>query len=617
MSPDPSTGDRGGENGLTIKVCAGTGCVASGALKVAEAFRTALAQEPDLEGRVEEIKDLGDTVVGITGCHGFCAMGTLVAIPEIDAMYCRVVPKDVEEIVETTLRQGQLVDRLLFENPADGKRCTGESDIPFFSKQLRRALANCGEIDPENIDEYKDRGGYAALAKALHEMQPAEIVTEINRSGLQGRGGAGFPTGLKWQFVAQAPGERKFVVCNGDEGDPGAFMDRSVMEGDPHAVIEGMCIAARAVGAQRGFLYVRAEYPLAVDRMKIALRQASEHGYLGSDILNSGFSFEIDIVEGAGAFVCGEETALLNSIEGRRGMPRPRPPYPANEGLWGCPTLINNVESYANAVRIMADGAAEFSRIGTDFSKGTKTFALTGKVNNIGLVEVPMGITLREIIFDIGGGIPDGKEFKAAQTGGPSGGCIPAAHLDTPIDYASLQELGAMMGSGGLVVMDESTCMVKLAKFFMEFCVDESCGKCPPCRIGNKVMLNILDRITEGEGLPGDIEQLEALGAHIKRTSLCGLGQSAPNPTLSTIRHFREEYEAHIQRHQCPACECYKLVTFFIDEELCKGCEQCKSMCPSGAITGERKHVHQINEELCLHCGSCLSACPTEAVQRK
>jgi NADH:ubiquinone oxidoreductase subunit F (NADH-binding)/NAD-dependent dihydropyrimidine dehydrogenase PreA subunit/(2Fe-2S) ferredoxin len=616
MSSEAAIVDRDVVTKLTVRICAGTGCVASGSLKVAETFRAALAKDPTLDGRVEEVENLGDAEVGITGCHGFCAMGTLVAIPELEVMYCRVTVKDVKEIVEKTLRQGELIDRLLFENPADHRRCRGESDIPFFNKQLRRALIHCGEIDPENIDDYRRHGGYGALTRTLTKMQPAEVIGEIKRSGVQGRGGAGFPTGLKWQFVAEAPGERKFVVCNGDEGDPGAFMDRSVMEGDPHAVVEGMCIAARAVGAQQGFLYVRAEYPLAVHRMRLALRQARDHGYLGRDILGSGFDFDIDIVEGAGAFVCGEETALLGSIEGRRGMPRPRPPYPALEGLWGCPTLINNVETYANVVRVITDGPDEFSRIGTSFSKGTKTFALTGKVNNIGLVEVPMGITLREIIFDIGGGIPDGKEFKAAQIGGPSGGCIPAAHLDTPIDYASLQDLGAMMGSGGLVVMDESTCMVKLAKFFMEFCVDESCGKCPPCRIGNKVMLNILDRITEGEGLPGDIDRLEALGAHIKRTSLCGLGQSAPNPTLSTLRHFREEYEAHVQRHECPAHECYKLVTFHIDDELCKGCGQCKEACPSGAISGEHKKLHRIDEELCMHCGGCLSACPTEAVQR-
>ncbi len=405
------------------------------------------------------------------------------------------------------------------------------------------------------------------------------------------------------------------MVCNGDEGDPGAFMDRSVMEGDPHAVIEGMAIAAYAVGAARGFLYVRAEYPLAVQRMRLALEQAHHRGFLGERILGSEFSFQATIIEGAGAFVCGEETALLNSIEGKRGLPNPRPPYPAVKGLWGCPTLINNVETYANVARIIREGADTFSGIGTKLSKGTKTFALTGKVNNIGLVEVPMGTTLREIIFDIGGGIPGGKEFKAAQTGGPSGGCIPASHLDTPIDYKSLQELGSMMGSGGLVVLDETTCMVQLARFFMEFCVEESCGKCPPCRIGNQVMLGILDRICEGEGRPGDIERLESLGEHIRRTSLCGLGQSAPNPTLSTIRHFRHEFEMHIAEHSCPARECYKLVTFYIDEETCAGCQMCKTSCPSGAITGEKKHAHKIDSEVCIHCGACLSSCPTDAVR--
>jgi NADH:ubiquinone oxidoreductase subunit F (NADH-binding)/(2Fe-2S) ferredoxin/NAD-dependent dihydropyrimidine dehydrogenase PreA subunit len=599
----------------TIKICAGTGCVASGSLGVAEAFRKAVANGGDLKARVEEVEGLGKVGVDITGCHGFCAMGTLVAIPELKVMYCRVQEKDVKEIVETSLRKGEMVERLLFKDPASGMLCRGQEDIPFFKKQDRQVLRHCGELNPEVIEDYERLGGYEALAKVLRGMKPAEVIEEVKRSGLQGRGGAGFPTGLKWQFVSEAAGEQKYVVCNGDEGDPGAFMDRSVKEGDPHAVIEGMCIGAFAVGATRGFLYVRAEYPLAVHRMRIALEQAREHGYLGTGILDSPFSFDISIVEGAGAFVCGEETALLNSIEGRRGMPRPRPPYPAIKGLWGCPTLINNVETFANIPRIIRSGSGEFAGVGTELSKGTKTFALTGKVNNIGLVEVPMGITLREIIFDIGGGIPDGKAFKAAQTGGPSGGCIPASHLDTPIDYKSLQELGSMMGSGGLVVMDEETCMVKLAKFFMEFCVEESCGKCPPCRIGTRVMLEILGRLVDGEGQPGDVERLQSIGDHIRRTSLCGLGQTAPNPTLSTIRHFREEYDAHIDQRKCPARECYKLVRFFIDPDLCEGCQMCKNSCPSGAIEGDRKHTHQIHDDLCIHCGSCLSVCPTDAVK--
>lgn len=602
---------------LTVKVCVGAGCAANGSLEVVEAFRRALDRIPQLDARVEEVENLASLEVGITGCHGFCAMGVLVAIPELGVLYCRVGPRDVAEIVRTSLSGGRLIERLLFKNPTDGTPCRGEREIPFFGKQVRQALANCGDVDPEDIDDYRSRGGYESLAKVLREMQPSQAIDELKRSGLQGRGGAGFPTGLKWQLVAEAEGRAKFVVCNGDEGDPGAFTDRSILAGDPHAVIEGMSIAAYAVGAQKGILYVRAAYPLAIHRLTIALEQARARGCLGVDVLGSGFDFDISVVEGAGAFVCGEETALLNSIEGRRGMPRPRPPYPAIKGLWGCPTLINNVETYANVPRVIAKGARGFSGIGTEESKGTKTFALTGKVENVGLVEVPMGITLREIVYDIGGGIPEGMRFKAAQIGGSAGGCIPAAHLDTPIDYRSLQELGATMGSGGLVVLDERTCMVKLARYFLEFCVEESCGKCPPCRIGNQVMVNILGRIIEGRGRPDDIERLEALGEHIKRTSLCGLGQTSPNPTLSTVRHFRAEYEAHILERRCPAGECYKLVTFFIDESLCEGCELCVSSCPVEAISGKAEHVHAIDANVCVHCGACLSACPSGAVRTK
>jgi NADH:ubiquinone oxidoreductase subunit F (NADH-binding)/(2Fe-2S) ferredoxin len=546
---------------FTVKVCAGAGCVANGSLEVAEAFRKTLHERPRIDARVEEIEDLGEVEVGITGCHGFCAMGALVAIPELGVLYCRVGERDVAEIIETSLSGGGIVDRLLYRNPADGKACRGEDEIPFFGKQVRRALANCGDVNPEDIDDYRRRGGYESLAEVLREMRAPQVIDEVKRSGLQGRGGAGFPTGLKWQLVAEAEGREKYVVCNGDEGDPGAFTDRSIMEGDPHAVLEGMGIAAYAVGARRGILYVRAAYPLAIRRLTIARGQARARGYLGADVLGSGFAFDVAIVEGAGAFVCGEETALLNSIEGRRGMPDPRPPYPANRGLRGCPTLINNVETYANVPQVIAKGGREFSGTGTERSKGTKTFALSGKVANVGLVEVPMGITLREIVYDIGGGIPGGKRFKAAQIGGSAGGCVPTAYLDTPLDYGSLQELGATMGSGGLVVMDETTCMVKVARFFTEFCVEESCGKCPPCRIGTQVMVNILDRIAEGEGRPGDIGRLEALGEHIKRTSLCGLGRSSPNPALSTVRHFRGEYEAHILEHRCPAGACHKLAT--------------------------------------------------------
>jgi NADH-quinone oxidoreductase subunit F len=540
--------------------------VASGSLVIAEAFRKAFEGHPELRVEVEE--DLCGNGVGITGCHGFCAAGPLVKVPRAGVMYCRVSPEDVPVIIETTLRRGEPVERLLYKDPRNGEACRNEQDIPFFQKQMRVALRHCGEIDPEDIDDYLGHEGYEALRKALDTV-PADVIDEVNRAGLQGRGGAGFPTGFKWKIVADAPGSEKYIVCNGDEGDPGAFMDRSLMEGDPHAVLEGMTIAARAVGAQRGFIYVRAEYPLAVARVKIAVKQARERGYLGSRIFGREFSFDVSVVEGAGAFVCGEETALLQSIQGLRGMPRPRPPYPAREGLWGRPTLIDNVETFANVAVIVSGGAEKFSRIGTNLSKGTKTFALTGHVNNIGLVEVPMGITLREIVFDIGGGIPGGRRFKAAQTGGPSGGCIPAAHLDTPIDYESLQELGSMMGSGGLVVMDETTCMVELARFFLDFMVDESCGKCPPCRIGTRVLLNVLERITAGKGRIEDIEILESLGAHVQQSSLCGLGQTAPNAALSTLRHFRQEYEAHIKYKKCEAAVCRQIVS-----------SPCKHSCP-------------------------------------
>jgi NADH-quinone oxidoreductase subunit F/NADP-reducing hydrogenase subunit HndC len=611
-------GEANVPNRLAVKVCAGTACVASGSLEVVKAFRQALASNRDLDASVEVSEDcLGSCHLSITGCHGFCAMGPLVKIPHLGVMYCQVKPKDAEKIVERTLRHGEVLPELLFTDPVSHSACRGEQDIPFFQKQKRSALKWCGEINPERIEEYIAVGGYKALERVLKEMEASQIIEEVKRSGLRGRGGAGFPTGLKWQFVRDAEGEPKYLVCNGDEGDPGAFMDRSLMEGDPHSVIEGMAIAARAVGACRGFIYVRAEYPLAVNRLKTALGQARDRGFLGDDILGTGFSFDLSIVEGAGAFVCGEETALLNSIEGRRGTPRPRPPYPALEGLWRRPTLINNVETYANVTRIFNEGAAAFSNLGTKRCTGTKTFALTGAVNNVGLVEVPMGVTLREIIFDIGGGIRNGRSFKAAQTGGPSGGCIPEEFLDTPIDYESLAELGSMMGSGGLVVMDDSTCMVKVAQFFLKFCVEESCGKCPPCRIGTKVMLNILDRICEGKGEPGDIERLERLGHFIKKSSLCGLGQTAPNPTLSTIRYFREEYEAHIHDKKCPAGECRALLTYSISTELCTGCHVCAKACPVGAISGELKHVHEIDQDICIHCGACLSACPTGAVQAR
>lgn len=618
MSAPLGTSEQAGAGRMTVRVCAGTACVASGSLKVVEAFREALDAAGGLDVSVESSQGcLGDCDVSITGCHGFCEMGPLVKIPHLDIMYCKVQPEHAAEIVEKTLRHGEIVPELLIKDPIKGTVCRGEQDIPFFQKQARSALKWCGEIDPEKIDEYIEVGGYSALERILKKMEPVDIVDEVKRSNLRGRGGAGFPTGLKWQFVMDAEEEPKYLVCNGDEGDPGAFMDRSLMEGDPHSVIEGMTIAARAVGASVGVIYVRAEYPLAVDRLKMALVQARERGFLGENILGSGFSFDLRIMEGAGAFVCGEETALLNSIEGHRGMPRPRPPYPALKGLWKKPTLINNVETYGNIARIFNDGAKNFADMGTKRSSGTKTFALTGAVNNTGLVEVPMGVTLREIIFDIGGGIRNGKTFKAAQTGGPSGGCIPDKFLDSPIDYETLTELGSMMGSGGLVVMDDSNCMVKVAQFFLQFCVEESCGKCPPCRIGTKVMLNILDRICEGKGEPGDIERLQSLGQFIKENSLCGLGQTAPNPTLSTIHYFRDEYEAHIDQKKCPAAQCRALLTYTILADLCHGCHVCTKSCPVGAIGGETKKVHVIDQDLCTHCGACLSACPTAAIEAK
>jgi len=603
--------------GRTVRVCAGTACVATGSLDVMAAFEQALARRPELDVEVQTSTCLEGVSAAITGCHGFCGAGPLVKIPELDLMYCLVSAADVPEIVDRTLGHGEVVERLVYHDPETGRALSSEAEIPFFAKQHRTALHLCGEIDPESIDDSINHGGYKAVERVLASMTPADVIVEIKRSGLAGRGGGGFPTGLKWQLVAERPGHIKYIVCNGDEGDPGAFMDRSVMEGDPHSVIEGLAIAAFAIGARHGFLYVRAEYRLAVDRLRMAVVQAQSRGFLGERILGSAFDFDITVVEGAGAFVCGEESALLNSIEGYRAVPRPRPPYPAVRGLWGCPTLINNVETLANVPGIITYGGAEFARFGTPLAKGTKTFALTGGVNNIGLVEVPMGISLREIIFGIGGGMREGREFKAAQTGGPSGGCIPASQLDTPIDFKSLLDLGSMMGSGGMVVVDDTTCMVKLARFFIEFCVEESCGKCPPCRIGTQVLLNILDRICNGEGEVGDVERMEHLADHIKRTSLCGLGQTAPNPILSTIRHFRGEYDAHIDDRKCPAGECAQLVEFFVDAGLCHGCSLCTEVCPVEAIAGIVDEPHMIDGEVCTHCGACVDVCPNDAVRTR
>lgn len=586
-----------------VLICAGTGCVASGSKKVEAALRVELEKK----GLDKEVK------VVETGCHGFCEMGPLVIVYPEGVFYCRVQESDVPEIVDTHLYKGRIVERLLYREPISHEKIPNYNDISFYKKQMRMVLANCGHINPESIEEYIAVGGYDALGKALTQMSAEAVVDEVKKSGLRGRGGGGFPTGMKWGFTRNAAGEKKYVVCNADEGDPGAFMDRSVLEGDPHRVIEGMAICGYAIGADEGYIYVRAEYPLAIKRLRIAIKQAEDLGLIGDNIFNSGFNFHLKIKEGAGAFVCGEETALLASIEGKRGMPRPRPPFPAISGLWGKPTNINNVETFANVPQIIVKGADWYASIGTERSKGTKVFALTGKINNTGLAEVPMGITMREIIFEIGGGIINGRKFKAVQIGGPSGGCLPEQLLDLSVDYDSLIQVGAMMGSGGLVVMDDTTCMVDVAKFFLNFTQSESCGKCTPCREGTKRMLEILTRITEGEGRPGDIELLEDMAKNIKATALCGLGQTAPNPVLSTLRYFRDEYEAHINDKRCPAGACTKLSGFSITD-LCKGCSLCKKACPVEAISGEVKGRHEINQAKCIKCGACMTKCPFKAI---
>lgn len=590
-----------------LLVCAGTGCTSSGSLKVAEALEASLA-EAGLSNQAKIVK---------TGCFGFCRLGPIVVIYPDETFYTSVSPADAAEIVSSHLVQERPVKRLLYHGPESEMVIEKFREIDFFRYQKRIALRNCGQIDPENIHEYIAHDGYQALAKALTTMTPAEVIAQVKVSGLRGRGGGGFPTGLKWEFTANAQSESKYIVCNADEGDPGAFMDRSILEGDPHSVLEAMAIAGYAVGARQGYIYVRAEYPIAVDRLKIAIAQARALGVLGSNIFNSGFSFDVDIRLGAGAFVCGEETALLTSIEGHRGEPRPRPPFPAVKGLWGKPTLINNVETYANIPMIILNGADWYAAMGTEKSKGTKVFAIAGKISNTGLIEVPMGTTLRQVIFDIGGGIPNGRAFKAAQTGGPSGGCLPASHLDTPIEYDSLLAAGSMMGSGGLIIMDESDCMVDIARFYLEFTVDESCGKCTPCRIGTKRMLEILERITAGQGTMADLDRLEALARNIKNSSLCGLGQSAPNPVLSTLKHFRNEYLAHIQEKKCPAGVCQALLNYVIDPTLCKGCSLCSKVCPAGAISGVVKSPFAIDQEKCLKCGACVSKCKFGAISKK
>ncbi len=587
-------------------MCGGTGCTSNGSAKI--------RQELARQLKANHLED--DVQIVETGCFGLCAVGPVVIVYPEAAFYSGVHEEDVTDIVQEHLINGRLVTRLLHTERAGEPPVKSLTDTEFYRRQTRVALRNCGVIDPENIDEYIARDGYAALIKCLTEYEPQQIIDMIKASGLRGRGGAGFPTGMKWQFVKNAVGEVKYVCCNADEGDPGAFMDRSVLEGDPHTVIEAMTIAAYAVGGTQGYIYVRAEYPIAVERCRIAINQAREYGLLGKDILGTGFSFDIELRLGAGAFVCGEETALMVSVEGNRGEPRPRPPFPANKGLFGKPTLLNNVETYANITQIILNGPDWFASMGTEKSKGTKVFALGGKIVNTGLVEVPMGTTLREIVYDIGGGIPKGKQFKAAQTGGPSGGCIPPQHLDVPIDYDKLIEIGSMMGSGGLIVMDEDTCMVDIAKFFLEFTVDESCGKCTPCRIGTKRLLEMLTKVTDGTATLEDLDKMEELCYYIKENSLCGLGQTAPNPVLSTLRYFREEYETHIKEKRCPAKVCKKLVKFNITD-ACKGCTLCKRNCPVGAISGEVREKHVIDQSKCIKCGVCMDNCRFKAIVKE
>lgn len=585
-----------------ILVCNGTGCTSSKSPQILENFKELVKE-----------KNLSNVRVIKTGCFGLCAKGPIVIIRPEDTFYAMVKPEDCEEIINSHIIEGKVVERLLCKD-IDGKKVMKLDDLNFYKKQKRIALKNCGVINPEEIDEYIAFDGYRALARVLMEMSQDEVIEIIDKSGLRGRGGAGFPTGKKWRATKEAKGDTKYVVCNADEGDPGAFMDRSILEGDPHSVLEAMEIAGYAVGAEKGYIYVRAEYPIAVQRLKIAIEQAREYGILGKNIFGSKFNFDIEIRLGAGAFVCGEETALLESIEGRRGQPRVKPPYPAQSGLWGCPTLINNVETYANIAQIILKGAEWYSSIGTANSKGTKVFALGGNVNNVGLVEVPMGTTLREIVFDIGGGIPNGREFKAAQTGGPSGGCIPKEHLDTPIDYESLKEIGSMMGSGGLIVMDDTKCMVCLAKFYLQFTVSESCGKCTPCRIGTKRMLEILEKLCNGEGNEYDIYRLEKLAVNIKKASICGLGQSAPNPVISTLKYFREEFRQHAIEKECKAMECKALSRIEIDEEKCKACGLCQRNCPVNAIEGEGREKRYINQDKCIKCTTCIRSCPFHAI---
>ena len=585
-------------------LCSGTGCQASRSIP----FRDALLKELEKQGLLEEIKIIE------TGCNGFCAVGPVMLVQPEGIFYQRLTPEVVPHLVEEHFLKGRPVKKLLYVEPASKKTIPKMDQIPFFANQMFWVMRNKGVIDPEVIDEYIARGGYFGAAKALRDMTPEQIVEEVKLSGLRGRGGAGFPTGLKWEFARKSAGDVKYVLCNADEGDPGAFMDRSVLESDPHAVLEGMIIAARAIDARQGYIYARTEYPLAVKRLGIAIHQAREYGLLGKNILGSGFDFDVDIYQGAGAFVCGEETALMRSIEGKRGMPRPRPPFPALKGLWEKPTILNNVETLANIAQIMLNGGRWYASVGTEGSKGTKVFALSGDVNNIGLVEIPMGTPLRKLIFDIGGGVPGKKKFKAVQLGGPSGGCVPEQHLDILVDYEAIAKVGAIMGSGGAIVMDEDTCMVDMARFFMDFVQDESCGKCTPCREGTRRLLQILEKICEGRGEPADLDTLEELSAIIKEASLCGLGQTGPNPVLSTLRYFRDEYEAHIHEKRCPAKRCVALLKFEVDPEICTKCGLCSRACPVEAIAWKKKEVARIDREKCIKCMTCFEKCKFGAI---
>jgi len=585
-----------------ILTCSGTGCISTGSKNIIEGFNRAL-KEKNLDK---------DIAVTFTGCHGFCKMGPLVIIEPEDIFYCQVQENDISEIIEKSIENRGVVERLLYEDTNTKTRATTFHEVDFYKKQMRIVLSNCGHINPESIDEYISKKGYDGIKRVLKEKTPEDVIEDVKISGLRGRGGAGFPTWRKWQFCKDQESETKYLICNADEGDPGAFMDRSLLEGDPHAVIEGMLIGAYAIGASKGYVYVRAEYPLAVNRLRIAITQAEEKGFLGDNIFGSNYSFSLKIKEGAGAFVCGEETALIASIEGKRGMPRPRPPFPAVKGLWGKPTIINNVESLGTIPHIIRKGAKWYASVGTEGSKGTKVFAITGKVNNTGLIEVPMGITMREIIYNIAGGISDNGKFKAVQIGGPSGGCLRKDMLDLPVDFDSLTAAGAMMGSGGLVVVDEKTCMVDFAKFFLNFAHKESCGECAPCRLGTKQMLDILEDITQGKGTKEDIDLLEDIGMGVKKGSLCGLGQTAPNPVLTTIRYFRNEYEDHILNKKCTAKACKELICYEILEDKCTGCHICSKNCPVDAISGNPKEIHTIDQDICTKCGLCYAKCPNK-----